>query len=192
MIKGILLDMGLNPPPHDPCLLSGVLSNPSSPDTISLVQSQLHVGPYVESFVFYSSDPTQEALFKTLLQEHIQIDFMGDVEHFLATTFAWLKHKNGNISAYIYQSAFTEFTARQFLVHTANKVINMTPYCSGFPIDSFPPVDPLDPNLPRIMQVYQSIVGCINWLSTCTPPYIECYTQVQLIFGRDIVFPNKI
>ena len=44
----------------------------------------------------------------------------------------------------------------------------MTPYRSGFPIDFIPPVDPLDPDLPRQRQVYQSIVGCINWLATCT------------------------
>ena len=92
MIKGILLNMGLNISSHEPCLLSGVISNPSSPDTRSAVQSQLQVGFYVKNFVFYPSDPTQEALFKTLLQEHIQIDFMRDVEYFLGTVFPCLKH----------------------------------------------------------------------------------------------------
>ena len=71
MIKENLLKMGLNPSPHDPCILYDVLANPSSPDTISAFQPQIHVGLYVDDFVFYSSDPTQEALFKTLLQEHI-------------------------------------------------------------------------------------------------------------------------
>ena len=48
----------------------------------------------------------------------------------------------------------------------------MTPYCSGFPIDSIPPVNPLDPDLPRQRQVYHSMVGCINWLATFTRTYI--------------------
>ena len=48
----------------------------------------------------------------------------------------------------------------------------MAPYCSGFPIDSITPIDPLNPDLPRRRQVYQSIVGCINWLATCTRPDI--------------------
>ena len=48
----------------------------------------------------------------------------------------------------------------------------MTPYCSGFPIDSIPPVDPLDPDLSRQQKVYQNIVGCINWLATFTRNYI--------------------
>ena len=82
MIKGILLKMGLKASPHDPCLLSGMIDNPSSPQTIPEAQSQLHVGLYVGNFVFYSSYPTQEDLFKTLLQEHIQVDFMGDVDYF--------------------------------------------------------------------------------------------------------------
>ena len=72
--------MGLNTSLHDPCLIYGVLTTPSSPDSISDLQSQLHVGLYVKDFVFYSSDPSQEALFKNLLQEHIQVDFMGNVD----------------------------------------------------------------------------------------------------------------
>ena len=82
IIKGILLKMGIKASPHDPCLLSGIIEDPNSQKTISEYQYQLHVGLYVEDFVFYSSDPYQEALFKNLLQEHIQVDFMGDVDYF--------------------------------------------------------------------------------------------------------------
>ena len=53
-----------------------------------------------------------------------------------------------------------------------NKVPNMTPYRSGFPIDYISPVDPLNHDLNRQRQVHQSIVGCINWLATCTRPDI--------------------
>ena len=48
----------------------------------------------------------------------------------------------------------------------------MTPYRSGFPIDSIPPVDPLGPDLPRQRQVYHITFGCINWLATCIRPDI--------------------
>ena len=57
-------------------------------------------------------------------------------------------------------------------VQSANKVPNMTPYRSGFSIYSIPPVDPLDPDLNRQQKVYQIIVGCINWIATCTRPDI--------------------
>ena len=68
MIKGILLNMGLNLSPHDPFIISGVITSPSYPDCTSDLQSQLHIGLYVNDFVFYSSDPPQEELFATLLQ----------------------------------------------------------------------------------------------------------------------------
>ena len=98
---------------------------------------------------------------------------MRDVDYFSGTTFTWLKQKDGNISVHLCQSEFTEFTAHRFSVHIANRVTNMNPYCSGFPIDSIPTVGPLNPDLPRQRQVYQIIVGCINWLATCTHPDIS-------------------
>ena len=93
--------------PHDHCLIYGILEKPNSHENISEYQSQLHVGLYVEDFVFYSSDPSQEVLFQTLLQEHIQVDFMVDVDYFLGTASTWLQHKDGNISVHLCQSAFT-------------------------------------------------------------------------------------
>ena len=63
-------------------------------------------------------------------------------------------------------------TAHQFSVYTANKVLNITPYRYGFYIDYILPVEPLNPNILRQKQVYQSIVDCINWLTNCTNPAI--------------------
>ena len=85
IIKGSLVNMGLKASPHNPCFLYVILDNPSSLQNISEAQSQLQVGVYIHNFVFYSSYPTQEALFKTLLQRHIQLDFMGDADYLLGT-----------------------------------------------------------------------------------------------------------
>ena len=48
----------------------------------------------------------------------------------------------------------------------------MTPYRSGFLINSINPVHPINPYLKLQRQFYQSIAGCINWLETCTRPDI--------------------
>ena len=48
----------------------------------------------------------------------------------------------------------------------------MTPCWSGFPIDPITCVDPLDPDLPRQKQLYQSNVCCINFLANFTLPDI--------------------
>ena len=167
-----MLNMGPNASSHDTFLLSGILDKPTSHKTILEYQSQIHVGHYVDDFVLYSSYPTQEDLFQTLLQEHIQVDFMVDLDYFLGTEFTWIHHKDVNISVHLCQSELTEFTAHRFLVQSVNKVPIMTPYRSGLPIDSIPPVDTLNPDLPRQRQVYQSIVGCINCLATCIHPDI--------------------
>ena len=93
---------------------------------------------------------------------------MVNFDCFLGTALNWIHHEDINISVHLCQSEFTEFTAHRFSVHTSNKVPNMKPYSSGFPIYYIPPVDPLDPYIPRCKKVYQSIVSCINWLETCT------------------------
>ena len=98
---------------------------------------------------------------------------MEYVNYFLGTAFTWIHKKDGNISFHLLQSAFTEFTAHLFSVHSANKFPNVTPYRSGFLIYSIPLVEPLNPDLPRRRQVYQSIFGCINWIETCTRPDIS-------------------
>ena len=87
MIKEILLNIGLKASPHDTFLLSSILEDSNSQKTISKDQSQLHIGLYVDDLVFYSSDPVQEFHFKNLLQEHIQVDFMGYIDYFLGTGF---------------------------------------------------------------------------------------------------------
>ena len=110
---------------------------------------------------------------------------MGYVNYFLGTAFTWLQQKDDNISVHIFQSAFTEFTAHRLSVQSTNKVPNMTPYRSGFPIDSIPPVDIINTDLTRGRQFYQSIVGCINWLVTCTRPEISLVLTFLASYRND-------
>ena len=98
---------------------------------------------------------------------------MGNVEYFLGKYFNCITHKDRDILVHLSQSAFTEFTAHHFYNHKSDKVHNMNPYRSGYPINSIPPVDYLEPDLPCQKQVYQIIVRCINWLATCTLPDIS-------------------
>ena len=98
---------------------------------------------------------------------------MGNVEFFLGTSFNWLHHKEGNISVHIYQEKLTEFTEHNFSVHTTNNVPKMNPYQSDYPINSIPPVHPIEINLPRQKELYQRIVSCINCLATYTRPDIS-------------------
>eukprot|EP00956_Cyclotella_meneghiniana_P014787 scaffold22287_cov36-Cyclotella_meneghiniana.AAC.2 len=117
-------------------------------------------------------DPQQEALFMEALKTKVVVDFMGPVDWFLGTAFTWKRHEDGNLSVLLSQSAFIDFTAHRFAVDRFKPVPHMTPYRSGIPIDSIPPPPKDDPDQKRRTKVYQSIVGCINWVATCTRPDI--------------------
>eukprot|EP00804_Cyclotella_cryptica_P022088 CCRYP_011573-RA/>CCRYP_011573-RA protein AED:0.27 eAED:0.27 QI:0/-1/0/1/-1/1/1/0/654 len=161
-ITSILQDMGLQPSPHDPCLYTGILNEPNhtahrpaSPTSVSdlpshvptLPRHPVHVSLYVDDFVFYSVCDKEEQRFRRMLANKIKVDFMGDVDYFLDTAFTWKRHDNGELSAFLSQTAFTEYMAHRFAVDTMNPVPNMTPYRSGLPIDAIPPPDPKDPDL---------------------------------------------
>eukprot|EP00956_Cyclotella_meneghiniana_P030923 scaffold79637_cov24-Cyclotella_meneghiniana.AAC.1 len=199
MFTAALKDMGLQPSLHDPCLFSGAVTssaaNPSQAPLTSLPSSLhsentsstcttpspspalIHVGIYVDDFVFYSTDPAQEALFMEELKKRVVVDFMGPVDWFLGTAFTWKRHEDGHLSVLLSQSAFTEYTAHRFAVDKCKQVPHMTPYRSGIPIDSIPDPPKDDPDQKRRTKIYQSIVGCINWLATCTRPDISpCLT----------------
>ena len=97
---------------------------------------------------------------------------MGPVDWFLGTAFTWKTHDDGNLSVFLSQTAFTEFMAHRFAVDRFKPVPNMSPYRSGIPIDSIAPPDKHNPDLKSRTKCYQSIVGSINWLATCTRPDI--------------------
>jgi hypothetical protein len=169
MFFAALKKMGLQQSVHDPCLFSGNLTSDPNPTAAS----EIHVGIYVDDFVYFSMDSAAEKLFEAELKKHVVVDFMGEVDYFLGTAFTWKRHDNGHLSVHLCQSAFTEFTAHRFSVHRYNRTPHMTPYRSGIPIDSIPAADPKDPDLKRRTKVYQSIVGSINWVATCTRPDVS-------------------
>ena len=170
MVTRILKDMGLTPSPHDPCLYSGIINTDQQ---VSSPRQPIHIGLYVDDFVYYSTSDAEESLFQSVLSSKLTVDFMGDVDYFLGTAFTWTKHTDDHLSVHLSQSAFTEYTAHRFGVDKMNRVPNMTPYRSGYPIDAIPSVDPADPDLKRRTKIYQSMVGCINWLATCTRPDVS-------------------
>ena len=67
MFAGILKNMQLVPSDHDPCLYSGIVNgdNPASG------RATLHVGIYVDNFVFYLVDPEEKEKFKTALGDEL-------------------------------------------------------------------------------------------------------------------------
>jgi hypothetical protein len=173
MFTKILTELGLQASPHDPCVYTGVVNPGPDYDPATSNRKLLHIGIYVDDFVYFSENPAEEKLFQEALASRIKVDFMGDVDYFLGTAFTWMKHEDGHLSVHLCQSAFIEYLAHRFALTNFVPVPNMTPYRSGMPIDSIPNPDPKEPDFKRRRKIYQSIVGCINWLATCTRPDVS-------------------
>ncbi len=78
-INAILISIGLTPSLEDPCLYSGFIQDPTDPSSMKST-SPLTLGLYVDDFVYFSEDPSVEALFCHLLAERCKVDFMGVVD----------------------------------------------------------------------------------------------------------------
>lgn len=91
MFCAALKDIGLEQSVHVPCLFSGNLTSDTSPTS----KSKLHVGIYVDNFLFYSEDPAAEKAFQQQLAKKVVVEFMGDVDYFFGhcihlETLTWL------------------------------------------------------------------------------------------------------
>ena len=85
IVNSIIIDMGLKPSLHDPCLFQAV---PSSPDSHAATDDKpLHLGLYVDNFVYFSEDSAIEKRFERLLAAKLKVKFMGTVNWFLGTHF---------------------------------------------------------------------------------------------------------
>ena len=65
LVNSILVDMGLQPSLHNPCLFQGVTSSEYSPD--SSTDKPLHLGLYVDDFVHFWEDTAIKQRFEHLL-----------------------------------------------------------------------------------------------------------------------------
>jgi hypothetical protein len=136
--------------------------------------SPLTLGLYVDDLVYFSEDPSVEALFCRLLAEQCKVDFMGVVEWFLGIHFAW-RITSDSISVRLNQSGFAANLVESFFQDSRNMTPTATPYRSGVPNDSIAPStdDDDSPAQLRRTATYQSLIGSIGWLSSSTRPYLS-------------------
>ena len=122
----------------------------------------IHVGLYVDAFVFFLKLNAEESRFNKLLNKQVSTKFMGDADFFLRSSFKRNRRPYGNLSVHVSQQAFSDHIASRFGFKYLNRDTLMTPYFTGFSIDSIPDPDPDNPDLPKLKADYQSIYGSIN------------------------------
>ncbi len=186
MVTRALLDMGLQQSSHDPCLFHGFPSTedyPASPG-----DEPLTIGLYVDDMVYYSVTDAVERRFEEILAAKFKISFMGVVNWFLGTHFTWLDLPDGEISLHMSQVAFAQNLVERHRQQHINVNPRATPYRSGLPIDSIPgaPIEDFeDPTFLRRREMYQSIVGSLNWLATNTRPDLAPITSFLAAYNNN-------
>ena len=164
----ILRNIGLQPLPNAPCIFTGALI-PGEPP--------LYLGMYVDDFVYFSKSPAVEKRFEELFGDATDVDFMGQVSHFLGIRFQW-RHTEKMTSAHLSQAAFTEALINQCGLDVDHAVTKETPYRSGRPVDNVPHIPMSPENRYDVRKHLQSLVGSLNWLSQGTRPDISTITSL--------------
>ena len=161
--------MNLTACPNAPCIFHGTILPNKAP---------IYIGVYVDDFVYFSMDPTVEKYFESQLASLTDVDFMGDVTHFLGMKFTWTR-KDSHLSAHLSQSAFIDNLAQEVGFDPLSTKHPKTPYRSGLPIDSIP-CDPMSiADRAKLKLRMQQIMGSpLQWLSQCTRPDIATAVSI--------------
>jgi len=160
--------IGLQQCRHAPCLFKGYLIKGQPP---------IYLGLYVDDFVYFSESDDVEKVFETKLSALTQVDFMGQVSHFLGIRFQWRQTKE-NLQVHLSQQAFTENLIQQAGLDNQSSSTNLTPYRSGYPVDSIKNIKMNSTEKEKLEHELRSYVGSFLWLSQGTRPDIATITNI--------------
>jgi hypothetical protein len=97
-LRDHLLSLGLKQSSKSPCLFVGTLIERQPP---------IYIGIYVEDIVYFSASDQVERLFEQKLSPRGNVDFMGQVSHFLGIEFSWHHHDDGHL-CYPFSTVFCQ------------------------------------------------------------------------------------
>jgi hypothetical protein len=122
-----LHSMGLESSPNSPCLFVGTLI-PGHPP--------IYVGIYVDDIIYFSNSDEVEKQFETLLSTLGDVDFMGQVSHFLGIEFTRKFHPDGNLSVSLTQQSFVDTLLESLGISIDGISTYTSPYQADCHIDS--------------------------------------------------------
>jgi len=169
-LRSHLQSMGLKNSTTSPCLFVGHLIEGAPP---------IYVGIYVDDIIYFSSCNDVERKFEGLLSTIGDVDFMGQVSHFLGIEFTWKHHSDGNLSVCLTQQSFIETLLESLGFSQASTSHYTSPYRSRLVIDSIPHQEMSSDERDKLRLNYQSVVGRLNWLAHTTRPGLS--TVVSLL-----------
>ena len=164
----ILKELGFKQCPNSPCLFYGVLIEGQPP---------IYLGVYIDDIAYFS-ESDEEAAFEEQFGSKIKTKFNGIINYFLGIKFTYKDHKDGHISCYLTQEAFIDNLVKQFQLDGPHINCPRSPYHSGLPVDKIPKEEFHSKSSAAMIQMMQSMVGSLTWLSTSTHPDIATITNI--------------
>ena len=122
-----LLSMGLKNYPNSPCIFVGSLIPGQAP---------IYVGIYVGDIIYFSLSDEVEKTFETLLSTIGDVDFMGQVPHFLGIKFMWKHLPEGHLSISLTQQSFLDTLLTSLNITIDSSSHYSSPYKAHCHIDS--------------------------------------------------------
>jgi hypothetical protein len=121
--------------------------------------------------MYFSEDPSVEALCCCLLAKRCKVNFMGIMNWFLRVIFSW-RITPLTVTVHLNQSGFASNLVESFSLSNRSQTPTATPCRLGVPIDSVAPSYEEDDSsaLKRWKEAYQSLIGSIGWLAHSTCP----------------------
>jgi hypothetical protein len=139
----------------------------------------IYIGIYVNDIIYFSASDKVERKFEESLSLIGDVDFMGQVSHFLGIEFTWKHHSDSHLSVCLTQQSFTETLIDLLCLQSSSVSSFTTPYRSGLVIDSIPHQEMDSESHDKLCLQYQSLVGSLNWLAHTTHPDLP--TVVSLL-----------
>ncbi len=122
----------------------------------------MYLAIYVDDFLYFSLDDEVEQYFQTALSQKLKVDFMGDTEWYLGMKFDWHHFSDGSVNCCISQEGYAAVIVDDMGLSNANRSPLMTPFRSGFPIDTIPSIDMSPDDRAPLTAKMQSWLGMIN------------------------------
>jgi hypothetical protein len=88
----------------------------------------------------------------------------------LGIEFQWTHHDDGHVTVVLTQETFAESLIESLGFEGTSGSTFLTPYRSGFLIDSVPREDMSSHDRDKLRLQYQSLVSSLNWLAHTTRP----------------------
>lgn len=139
----------------------------------------IYVSIYVDGINYFSVSDKVERKFESLLSTIGEVDFMGQVSHFLGIEFSWKFHPDENLSVSLTQQSFVETLLESLNLSNLSTSSYTSPYRSGLVINSIPHQEMSSTDRDKLRLTYQSLVGSLNWLAHTTRPDLS--TVVSLL-----------